>query len=273
MIPTMMYGTAWKEDSTEALTKLALESGFRAIDTANQRKHYFEQGVGNAVKKYLNNGVLSRKELFIQTKFTYVNGQDDRIPYDSKVDFPLQVRQSFNSSLQHLNVDYLDSYVLHGPAGQIGLMECDWKVWKEMEYIHQEGKIKHLGISNVNLKQLKELFMQVKVKPSFVQNRCYAQTGWDTEVRKFCLQNNIKYQGFSLLTANQFVLVDSRVQEIAQKLGKTPEQIIFSFAIQIGMIPITGTSSQIHMQQDLESIGLKLSNEELKYIEMICIEK
>src|SRR5438874_13708987 len=81
-VPRFLYGTAWKEDETERLTRLALEAGFRGIDTANQRRHYFEEGVGAAVAKAIADGLVRRDELFLQTKFTFVDGQDHRLPYD-----------------------------------------------------------------------------------------------------------------------------------------------------------------------------------------------
>ena len=103
-VPRFIYGTAWKEHRTEGLTRLALEVGFRGIDTANQRKHYFEAGVGAAIAA----AGIARDELFLQTKFTDVRGQDHRLPYDP--DAPpfsseliwRQVEQSFASSLTHL---------------------------------------------------------------------------------------------------------------------------------------------------------------------------
>src|SRR5438105_2429802 len=119
--PTFLYGTAWKEEKTEPLTCQALEMGFVGIDTANQRKHYYEEGVGKAIKSFLSAGIKKREGLFIQTKFTFAQGQDHRKPYDANAPGAIQVRQSFESSLQHLGLDYLDSYILHGPFTRRGL--------------------------------------------------------------------------------------------------------------------------------------------------------
>ena len=106
--PSFLYGTAWKDERTASLTRLAVEAGFRGIDTANQRRHYFEQGVGDALEELYRAGRVTREDLFLQTKFTYAAGQDHRLPYDPRADFPTQVRQSFASSLEHLRTDYLD---------------------------------------------------------------------------------------------------------------------------------------------------------------------
>src|SRR6476469_9083772 len=81
-VPRFLYGTAWKEDETERLTRLALRQGFRGIDTANQRRHYHEAAVGRGVAAAIAGGVVTRDELFLQTKFTFRAGQDQRLPYD-----------------------------------------------------------------------------------------------------------------------------------------------------------------------------------------------
>ena len=86
-VPALMYGTAWKEERTESLVRQALAAGFTAIDTANQRKHYHEAGVGAALAA----SGMARGDLFLQTKFTYVRGQDHRLPYDPKADIGTQV--------------------------------------------------------------------------------------------------------------------------------------------------------------------------------------
>src|SRR6476660_8673162 len=132
-VPTFFYGTAWKEEKTEALTYQALEMGFAGIDTANQRKHYHEEGVGRAIKRFLETGIKKREDLFIQTKFTFANGQDHRKPYDENAPYAIQVRQSFENSLQHLDLNYIDSYILHGPFTGRGLTEEDWETWVAME--------------------------------------------------------------------------------------------------------------------------------------------
>src|SRR5215475_412482 len=100
--PRFIYGTAWKENRTAALVEMALQAGFRAIDTANQRKHYFEAGVGEGLAAAYRAGIVSRQDLFLQTKFTYQEGQDHRLPYDPAAPLGIQVSQSLASSLQHL---------------------------------------------------------------------------------------------------------------------------------------------------------------------------
>jgi diketogulonate reductase-like aldo/keto reductase len=269
-LPSFMYGTAWKKEATTQLVELAVVSGFTAIDTANQLIHYQEALVGEALHALAKKGI-ERETLFLQTKFTSVDGQGGRPPYDPSADLTTQVRQSFDSSLTHLGAEYVDSYVMHAPLSRRGLGEADWEVWAAMEGLYQSGKTKMIGISNVAADQLAELCEQAKVKPMVVQNRCFAALGWDQEVREICQANGIVYQGFSLLTANREVLADPEIHTIAKRLGTGPAQLIFRFAMQIGMLPLTGTTSQQHMKEDLQAEQLALSPKELQRIEAIAV--
>jgi diketogulonate reductase-like aldo/keto reductase len=269
-IPSFMYGTAWKKAATTQLVQLALAAGFRAIDTANQLIHYQEALVGEALQVLEKEG-LKRESLFLQTKFTLIGGQGGQPPYDASADLTSQVRQSFDSSLAHLCTEYVDSYVLHGPHFRRGLGQADWEVWAAMEGLYQSGQTKMIGISNVTAGQLTELCEQANIKPMVVQNRCFAALGWDKEVREICQVHGIIYQGFSLLTANREVLANREIQTIAGRLGATSAQIIFRFAMQIGMLPLTGTTSQQHMKQDLQAEQFVLSPEEIQWIETIAL--
>jgi diketogulonate reductase-like aldo/keto reductase len=269
-IPDFLYGTAWKEDRTPVLTELALRTGFRAIDTANQRKHYFEEGVGQGLAAAYREGVVTRSDLFLQTKFTYQRGQDHRLPYDPAARLSVQVEQSMASSLKHLGTDYVDSYVLHGPSSNYDWTEDDAEVWEAMRKERDAGRTRLLGVSNVSLEHLQQLAASGAELPTFVQNRCYARLGWDREVRQFCREHKIIYQGFSLLTANQEVLAYPLIANLARKAGATPAQVIFSFARAIGMLPLTGTSSAEHMKQDLASRDLSLPPEAINAIESIA---
>ena len=201
-VPRFLYGTAWKEDRTQELTECALREGFRGIDTANQRRHYHEAAVGKAIAVSVASGLVSRDDLFLQTKFTFRNGQDHRLPYDAQAPIATQVEQSFASSLEHLGTEIIDSFVLHGPTQRVGLGSADWEAWRAMEAIHDSGRTRLLGVSNVTLDQLQQLCKGARVRPRFVQNRCYAVRGWDRRIREFCAANGLIYQGFSLLTAN-----------------------------------------------------------------------
>jgi diketogulonate reductase-like aldo/keto reductase len=269
-VPDFLYGTAWKEERTPALVELALRTGFRGIDTANQRRHYFEAGVGEALAAAYRASVVTRADLFLQTKFTYRPGQDHRLPYDPAASFSAQVAQSLASSLEHLGTDHVDSFVLHGPASGYGWTDADAEVWQAMTKERDAGRTRLLGVSNVSLQHLEQMADAHSEAPAFVQNRCYARLGWDREVRQFCNQRKIIYQGFSLLTANMEVLRHPAVTGLAARSGATPAQIVFAFARAVGMLPLTGTSSAEHMKQDLASRSLALAPDAVRAIESLA---
>jgi len=265
-VPDFLYGTAWKEDRIPALTELAVRTGFRGIDTANQRRHYFEAGVGQGLAAAYRAGVVTRADLFLQTKFTYQRGQDHRLPYDPAARLSVQVAQSLASSLEHLGTDYVDSFVLHGPAGY-EWTEADAEVWEAMVKERDAGRSRLLGVSNVSLEHLEQMAAAHAEAPAFVQNRCFARLGWDRAVRQFCRERKIIYQGFSLLTANPEAVHHPLVASIAARAHATPAQVIFRFAQAVGILPLTGTSNAEHMKQDLASRHVEMLAEEVKAIE------
>ncbi len=269
-VPPFLYGTAWKEATTEELTQLAIAQGFRGIDTANQRKHYDEAAVGRGIAAAMAGGQIARDDLFVQTKYTFQRGQDQRLPYNPASSIPTQVEESFASSLEHLGVERIDSYLLHGPSRSVGLGAEDWAAWRAMEKIYESGRARLLGVSNVSLDQLEMLCKDARVKPHFVQNRCFAASGWNRAVRSFCNTNGFVYQGFSLLTANRNVLASQQLATLAQLHRYSPAQLIFRFAIDVGMIPLTGTTDAQHMQQDLGIFDIQLHAEEIEAIECIA---
>jgi len=268
--PDFLYGTAWKEDRTAALTDLALRTGFRAIDTANQRRHYFEAGVGEGLAAAYRAGIVTRDDLFLQTKFTYLRGQDHRLPYDPAASLSVQVAQSLASSLEHLGTDHVDSFVLHGPSSGYEWTDADEEVWEAMRKERDAGRTRLLGVSNVSVQHLEQLESANAELPAFVQNRCFARVGWDREVRTFCNQHKITYQGFSLLTANPEVLQHPPLIALAAQMKATPAQVVFAFARSVGMLPLTGTSNATHMKEDLESLNLTLPPEVVKAIESMA---
>lgn len=183
----------------------------------------------------------------------------------------IQVRQSFESSLEHLHCEYLDSYLLHGPSvfdqdGEGILLEADYEAWKEMENLSREKKALAIGVSNVSILQLRKLWDFAKVKPSVVQNRCFANTGWDEKVLKFCKSKGITYEGFSLLTANRKELTNPDFLKLVEEKGTTSARVVFRFAELMGMTALTGTTNVDHMAGDLTCSEVNLSEKELELI-------
>jgi len=266
-MPRIIYGTAWKQERTAALVEQAIETGFRGIDTACQPKHYNEAGVGEGVAACLTRG-LERAELYLQTKFTPLSGQDPlRVPYDPNASLSDQVAQSFQASLKNLKTSYLDCLVLHSPlANQLEIRQ----VWQAMESIFHNGGAKQLGISNCyDLNQLEVLYRTAEVKPAVLQNRFYADTNYDRSIRDFCRQQQIIYQSFWTLTTNPKVLAHATLQNLATKYKRSAAQVFYRYLTQIGIIPLTGTSSSEHMREDLAIFEFELTGDECAAVERL----
>jgi diketogulonate reductase-like aldo/keto reductase len=269
---TMVYGTAWKKERTIELVRQALSYGFRGIDTACQPKHYREDLVGQAVREFLlqSGGVVKREDLFLQTKFTPIDGQDpQQIPYDPQAKLTDQIEQSLAVSFQHFDHSYLDSLVLHSP---LRTLKETVEAWKVFERYVEMGKIRQLGISNCyDPEFFSELYQQVKVKPKVLQNRFYRDTNYDSSLREFALEHGVSYQSFWTLTANPQILSHAAVKAIAQNYLKTPAQIFFRCLIQMGMMPLTGTTNEKHMQEDLATSEFFLKEEECQIIKKLLV--
>ena len=263
-IPWIIYGTAWKKDSTAALVEQAISLGFRGIDTACQPKHYNEAGVGDGVAACKERGIV-RSELYLQSKFTPLNGQDpERVPYDAKASLGEQVAQSFQTSLKNLQTTYLDCLILHSPLANQQQME---EVWQAMEQIFDNGGATQLGISNCyDLQQFKLLYRNAKVKPAVIQNRFYDETQYDRTIRDFCQQQRIIYQSFWTLTANPQVLAHTTLKTLAAKYQRSTAQVFFRYLNQINIIPLTGTTSETHMREDLAIIDFELTADECEAV-------
>jgi diketogulonate reductase-like aldo/keto reductase len=266
-MPRIIYGTAWKKDRTADLVVKAIQTGFRGIDTACQPKHYNEQLVGEALHRLKDHGI-ERKALFLQTKFTPLSGQDLRqVPYDKNSPVELQVAQSFEASKKNLQTEYLDSLLLHSPMAPHALL---MKVWNAMEKIQKTGGTRQLGISNCyDTEVIRSLYADANVKPAVVQNRFYQETGYDADLRRWCSNHGVTYQSFWTLTANPHILSSNTIRTIAQKFKKTEAQIFFRYLSQSGIVPLTGTSSEQHMREDLSIFDFELSSEDLKNVNLL----
>lgn len=266
-MPKLIYGTAWKKERTRALVETAVRTGFRGIDTACQPRHYHEAGVGEALQALASEGI-ARDALFIQTKFTPADGQDpDDTPYDRNAPLERQVEQSFRTSQANLRTDYVDSYVLHSPLFPFARL---LKVWRAMEKIAASGGARQLGISNCyDLGTLKRLFEEAEIKPAVLQNRFYADTGYDVKLRAFCDDRNIRYQSFWSLTANPHLLGSEPVVRTAMKRRLSPPQIFYAYLMAKGIVPLDGTTSPEHMQEDLSVFDIGLEPAEIAAIDRL----
>lgn len=263
-IPNMIYGTAWKKENTTNLVFEALKQGFKGIDTACQPKHYREDLVGLGLQKAYEIGI-KREDLFLQTKFTPIDGQDQtNMPYLESDEIEIQVEKSFETSKKNLKTDFINAYILHSPVYPGSKLQ---KVWQKMEEFYDKKEVGALGISNCyDLDVLKYLYNNAKVKPTIVQNRFYAQSGYDEELRAFCKQHNITYESFWSLTANPNILASEILEDLAVKYQKGVAEIFYRFLNHIDIVPLNGTTSTKHMIEDLKISDFELTNEEIKQI-------
>jgi diketogulonate reductase-like aldo/keto reductase len=266
-VPRIIYGTAWKKAATEQLVSLAIEKGFRGIDTACQPKHYDEAGVGAGVAASLKEG-LTRADLYLQTKFTSLSGQDPkRIPYDPKASLADQIAQSVAASLKNLQTDYLDCVLLHSPMPTMTQTQA---AWRTLETFVDTGQVRQLGISNCyNRVDLERLYEIARIKPAIIQNRFYPETNYDRDIRAFCDQSQIIYQSFWTLSANPHVLAHKTITALASVHHRTPAQILFRYLTQIGVVPLTGTQSETHMRDDLSIFDFELTIDERGVIDAL----
>ena len=260
-VPAFLYGTAWKKDKTADLVYQAICSGFRAIDTAAQPKHYREDLVGEGIRRALSEDKISRDDLFIQTKFTSINGQDpNKMPYNPAASVSEQVHTSIKSSLQNMRPSsensssestYLDCLVLHSP---LPTMAQTLEAWRAAE-TYVPHKIRHLGISNVTLGILEQLYDGAQIKPAMVQNRFYHSTKFDVSIRSFCAERSIIYQSFWTLSANPKIVHGPEVGHVADIVGLTPYEAMYCLVLGLeNVVVLNGTTNAKHMVDDLSCI-------------------
>ncbi len=275
-LPFLVYGTAWKKDDTERLVSDAVRHGFRFIDTACQPKHYNEAGVGNGWTLAAEELGLQRSELYLQTKYTSISGQDpNTIPYDATAPLTERVSQSLKVSLQNLQTSYLDAWVMHSPERTLDETMVAYRV---MEQAVDDGKVLRLGISNCyDYDMFTSIYEQARIKPSVLQNRFYEDSNWDQELREFCKEKNIWYQSFWTLSANRDALATKEVRKWAASKDLTPQTLMYAYLMSLGYgTPLDGTTSIKHMEEDQALVlrmqgGEKIfeTEEELKEFEKI----
>jgi len=247
----ILYGTAWKKEHTARLVEEAVTAGFRYIDTACQPKHYNEAGVGEGWTSAAKKLGLDRSEIYLQTKFTPIDGQDpNRVPYDRTASLEIQVEQSLVRSLENLKTDYLDALVLHSPLRNY---ERTLEVWRKFETFVDSGKVKVLGISNCyDFNTFVNLYNQARHKPKVLQNRFYSDSHFDVNLRNFCRENGIKYQSFWTLTANRSALATKEAHVLAQSKGLSTATLMYAFMMALGHTPLSGTTNGQHMHEDVD---------------------
>lgn len=258
-IPRLVYGTAWKKDRTAELVSQALFAGFRGIDTAAQPKHYQEHLVGEGIRHAISLGKVIREDIYLQTKYTSVQGQDiNNLPYDRRSPIVDQVQDSIASSLHNLRHSeteddaYLDCVVMHSP---LPTMTATMEAWSTLER-YVPHKVRTLGISNVTLPILENLHANAIIKPSVVQNRFYGATGYDADVRAFCANHGILYQSFWTLTGNPQLLDSRAVHNLADAVPVSDAVALYGLVLGLGGVSVLdGTTNKATMELDLAGIA------------------
>jgi len=264
--PFLVYGTAWKKEETARLVSRAIVAGFRHVDTACQPKHYNEAGVGEGIAAALDQLQMDREDIYIQTKYTSIGGQDrDNLPYDQDAPLSRQVAMSVRTSLKNLRVEYIDGLLMHSPMPRF---EQSMEVWSAMEEEVRANRVRQIGISNCyDFQEFKRLYESADIKPSVLQNRFYSDSGFDTKLRAFCAENGVLYQSFWTLTANRKAHTDE-ARRFAKKKGLASTQLLlYAFMMELGHTPLDGTTSEEHLEQDVELMqrlqrGEKIFDEE-----------
>lgn len=265
-MPRLIYGTAWKKERTEDLVRRAVAAGFKGIDTAGQPKHYFEPGVGAALKTLFSSG-LAREAVFIQTKVNrnYAAELNPDANISTCVEFAIA------KSLSNLGIEYVDSLVLHSPYRK---HEETMEAWRAMEKAVQKGLVRQLGISNVrSLQELQRVHSEASIKPVVVQQRFYAETNFEHDMRLWCTQNGVHFQSFWTLTANskqgrsgRDAVVSPIMRQLADKYNVTPQVLFFRYVMALGVVPLTGTCNDDHMKQALEARSVPLEGDDTSRI-------
>jgi diketogulonate reductase-like aldo/keto reductase len=255
-IPALGFGTLIPDPAaTKLATKTALETGFRVIDTAE--RYRTEKEVGDAIQEVLKTGNLKRQDIFVITKLWNTNHRPER------------VKPAFEASLKKLQLDYLDLYLIHTPfAFQPGdnqdPRDANGNViydpgvtlqdtWGAMEQLVSEGKCKAIGISDVDVAQVQDIVKSAKIKPAVVHVESHPYLPeWD--LLNYCKDQGIVLQAFAALghSSDPNLLKDPIITAIAQRLSKTPAQVLLAWAIQRGTALLTTSKTPKRIQENFQ---------------------
>ena len=196
----------------------------------------------------------------MQTKFTPVDGQElEGLPYRSEDSIADQIRSSVISSLDHLRTGsaddedeksqaYLDCVILHSPLQTLSETLLAWRTLEEFV----PHRVRHLGISNVNLNNFELLYDLMDIKPAVVQNRFYSANSFDKRLRSFCVKKGIIYQAFGTLTKNPRLLASEPVKVLAEQTGTQNQTALYCLILGLeSVVVLNGTTNVDRMKSDL----------------------
>ncbi|KAJ3510134.1 hypothetical protein NLJ89_g4848 [Agrocybe chaxingu] len=256
----IIYGTAWKKEQTTGLVVKAVLNGFRAIDMIQPVNR--STIVGAALLELQEKHNIKREDIFLQTKYTPIGGQDRTkpLPYNPSDSVPNQILASIQKSLSNLHTTYLDSYLLHSPLPTIGQTLEAWKILMQLQ---DEGKVRLIGVSNTYDVRVLAALQKVR-KVQVVQNRWYEGNEWDQAVVGYCKENGIMYQSFWTLSGSPSLLTHPALLTLAKNSNMTEPQAVYKLAQLEGIIPLSGTTDETHMRQDVAVEKLSFASDDVE---------
>lgn len=241
-IPAIGFGTykSGSNKETENIIKSALNIGYRHIDTASFYGN--EVGIGNGIK---NSGV-KREEIFLVTKLW-----NDDHGYENTI-------SAFNKSLERLQTDYIDLYLIHWPN------ELNSETWRAFEYLYSIGKVKSIGVCNFKIGHLEELKKNAKIIPMVNQIEIHPLNA-KTDIAKYCSENNIQLIAWSpIMRGNIFsneIMID-----LSKKYNKSIAQLVLRWHLQRGIIPIPKSSNSDRIKENFDVFDFKIFDEDMNLI-------
>lgn len=236
------------EDLAEAV-KTAIAKGYRSIDTAQVYRN--EESVGRGIRAAIEEGLVTREELFITSKVW-----NDGLSYEETL-------AAYDSSLEKIGLDYLDLYLVHWPGIDTNYVE----VYKALEKIYQDGRVRSIGVSNFHVHHLEKLLKETTVIPVINQIEFHPHLTQE-EVRAYCTDKDIQVEAWSPLM-NGALLEEALIQELASKYDKTPAQIVLRYDVQHNVVTIPKTMTATRMVENLDVFDFTLTDGEMAQLDAL----
>lgn len=253
-LPKIGFGTYNEEfaDNKDVILQ-AIDCGYRFFDTASL--YETERSLGNALRE----SGINRSDVIIETKLWI-----DEMGAG-------QVEKAFERSLNRLQTDYVDIYMMHWPR-QTGADDEDWKTldtetWQAMEKLVEQGKVRRLGLSNFLPHHLKNILDTCKIRPVVDQLELHPGYSQENAVA-FCQANDVLPMAWSPLGRGRenATIGNSILVKLSEKYGKTIQQINLRFLLQKGILPIPKASTKSHMKANMEVFDFALSEDDLSML-------
>ncbi|MCA9749095.1 MAG: aldo/keto reductase [Romboutsia sp.] len=244
-IPSIGFGTykSGDDEETAKIIKNALNLGYKMIDTASFYNN--EVGIGNGIKE----SGIDRKDIFIVTKLW-----NDDHGYDNTI-------EAFNKSLNNLQVDYIDLYLIHWPN------KLNAETWRAFEHLYETGKVKAIGVCNFKVEHLEELKKTAKIMPMVNQVEIHPFST-KNNIINYCKDNNIKVVAWSPISRGR-VLSNDLMIDLSQKYKKSIVQIVLRWHMQKGVIPIPKSSNENRIKENIDIFDFEISSEDMKAIDSL----